>query len=327
MEPLYKFELLGLLVSLAVYNGLTLPFAFPMVLYAKLLNLPCSSLDDIRDGWGSLVKGLKLLLDWPGDDVEKVFLRSYVFSVDVFGNTLNVDMDKIKKSTAQQSEVDGHHDQAREGGGAMFTSSGNSTSLDNVEYSDQPENHAGTDEMETAAMSETTMVTNANREDYVRDYVNYLTNISVEPQYEAFAKGFFQCITPKSISLFQPSELKDLVEGVQIIDIDDLERVTKYAGGYDEEHPVIICFWHIVRSWPKGKVRQLLEFVTASDRLPVQGSARLEFEIQKNGEGDARLPTSSTCYGKLLLPAYNSEERLRAALETALEHSKGFGQP
>lgn len=37
LEPPYKFEMLGLLTSLAVYNGLTLPFSFPLALYRKLL--------------------------------------------------------------------------------------------------------------------------------------------------------------------------------------------------------------------------------------------------------------------------------------------------
>jgi len=56
LEPLYKFELLGLLTSLAVYNGLTLPFTFPRALYRKLLNLPVISLVHIEDGWPELTK-------------------------------------------------------------------------------------------------------------------------------------------------------------------------------------------------------------------------------------------------------------------------------
>lgn len=72
---------------------------------------------------------------------------------------------------------------------------------------------------------------------------------------------------------------------------------------------------------------RLLEFVTASDRLPIGGEARVNFIIQKNGEGDERLPTSLTCFGRLLLPEYEGEGRMERALELVVENAKGFGTP
>jgi hypothetical protein len=38
-----------------------------------------------------------------------------------------------------------------------------------------------------------------------------------------------------------------------------------------------------------------------------------------------RLPTSMTCFGKLLLPEYDSREKMKMKLDVALENSKGFG--
>ena len=94
---------------------------------------------------------------------------------------------------------------------------------------------------------------------------------------------------------------------------------------------------------------KLLEFVTASDRVPVNGIASIMFVIQKNGTGDTvrillsitipshifasetdndifqRLPTSLTCFGRLLLPEYSSRIVLEEKLDKALENSKGFG--
>lgn len=104
LEPLYKFELLGLLTSLAVYNGLTLPFTFPYALYRKLLNLPILGLVDIEDGWPELTKSLRILRDWPEDNVEDVFMRPFVFSVNVFGTTVDVDMDKARKTHFRRME-------------------------------------------------------------------------------------------------------------------------------------------------------------------------------------------------------------------------------
>ncbi len=76
-------------------------------------------------------------------------------------------------------------------------------------------------------------------------------------------------------------------------------------------------------------MRKLLEFVTASDRVPVGGVERLGFVVQRNGEGavGGRLPTSLTCFGRLLLPEYEGEGELRRALEMAVENSRGFGTP
>lgn len=40
-----------------------------------------------------------------------------------------------------------------------------------------------------------------------------------------------------------------------------------------------------------------------------------------------RLPTSMTCFGRLLLPEYSSREIMKQKLEKALENTKGFGSP
>ena len=92
LEPLYKFELLGLLASLAVYNGLTLPITFPTVLYRKLLGLQVTKLSDIEDGWPDLCKGLNNLLSWSDGSVEDVFVRSYVFGFETIGANISVDI-------------------------------------------------------------------------------------------------------------------------------------------------------------------------------------------------------------------------------------------
>lgn len=98
VEPIHKFELLGLLVGLAVYNGVTLPVTFPRILYKKLLGMEATSLDDIKDGWFSLASGLQELLDWNQGDVGDVFLRTYDFSYEAFGAVKNVNMLKAKET-------------------------------------------------------------------------------------------------------------------------------------------------------------------------------------------------------------------------------------
>jgi ubiquitin-protein ligase E3 A len=51
----------------------------------------------------------------------------------------------------------------------------------------------------------------------------------------------------------------------------------------------------------------------------------LAFIVQRNGGDSNRLPTASTCFNILLLPQYESEERLRERLLKAVDECAGFG--
>ena len=283
-EPLWKFELIGLIVSLAIYNGLTLPVTFPKALYRKLLGERVEELHHIADGWPDLANGLTTLLEWDEKDgtVEDVFTRTYEFSVEQFGQPVSREM---------------------------------SSSTRWPQFSDIKELPNTTD---------APLVTNENRNSYVSDYIQWLTDVSIQPQFEAFKSGFFTCLDRRSITLFDPEILQSVVEGIQEIDISDLRRYTRYVG-WDSSHKTVKDFWSVVKRYDFEQKRKLLEFVTASDRVPVGGMRNLQFVIQRNGVGDGHLPTSYTCYGTFLLPEYSSKEVLREKLAMALENSRGFG--
>ena len=320
LEPLHKFELLGLLTSLAIYNGLTLPITFPLTLYRKLLGMPVRSLDHIRDGWPELAKGLTGLLTWADGNVEDVFMRSYVFSAEALGSTLFVDMERIgrddawppvktdkgKRNTrstsfeAEQgiSDASTANDQARGSPGSSINGSDGWITLERpaISVDDLLDPKGGSTSGESSypilrprtnsVTSQASMVTNENREQYVMDYIFWLTDKSVRPQYEAFERGFFVCLDRKALSIFTPDALQSVVEGIQEIDVDALEQTARYENGYHADHRIIKEFWHVVRQFSPEKVRQLLEFVTASDRIPVNGIRSILFVIQRNGTSD-----------------------------------------
>lgn len=283
-EPLWKFQLIGMIVSLAVYNGLNLPVTFPKALYMKLLDEDVLELHHIADGWPDLANGLTTLLEWDEKNglIEDVFTRTYEFSVEQFGQPVSLEMGTETRSWPQFKD----------------------SNVTN--YTDAP------------------LVTNANRNGYVSDYIRWLTDVSIRPQFEAFKRGFFTCIDQRSISLFDPSTLQSVVEGVQEIDISEMRRAARYVG-WDALNRTVKDFWSIVRKFDLEQKKKLLEFVTASDRVPVGGMRNLQFTLQRNGVGDDHLPSSYTCFGILLLPEYSSKEVLRQNLTTALENSMGFG--
>jgi hypothetical protein len=289
LEPDWKFEMLGILFSLAVYNGITLPITFPLAFYDCLRttgNPYCKRvadydpLDYIKDGWPGLAESFQTLLSWRDGDVKDVFMREYVFSYEVFGQRVDQDLGQDLTETTTLLEQ---------------------------------------------SAEEPVLVTNKNRGQYVRDYVRALTYDSVAPQLTPFIKGFLTCINPKSLQLFTPSSLRHLIEGTQHISIPDLKRCAKYEDGYTVSHSNIRAFWELVEDYNQEDCRHLLEFVTASDRVPVTGYGSITFHIVKIAGAPEALPSSSTCFGKLYLPDYQDKEALGRKLGLAIRNSKGFG--
>ncbi|OAG37604.1 hypothetical protein AYO21_08212 [Fonsecaea monophora] len=346
-EPLYRFEALGILMSIAIYNGLTLPITMPLAFYRKLLGLKVKKLDHIVDGWPELARGLKALLDWSDGDVGDVIARTYEFSYELCGTTVTVDMQKIGRHdrwppTKSQMSKKGKEKskstsfelplepaltpppQPSPSLGANLPNGSILSRTSSIEVKGISTPLSIDSDMLENSGQEAALVTNANREQYVKDYILWLTHKSIEPQYEAFARGFYTCLDRTALSIFNPESLKSLIEGYPDIDIDELQMTTTYDE-YTPDHPTILDFWHIVRSMSTHQHRQLLEFVTASDRVPVNGMQSVTFIVQKNGEEDARLPSSSTCYGRLLLPQYSSRAVMEEKLTKAIENCVGFG--
>lgn len=306
LEPLYKFELLGLLMSIAVYNGLTLPINLPLAFYRKLLGLKVKHFDHIRDGWPELTQGLESLLSWTDGDVGDIFMRTYEFSFESFGSIETIDMQKVDRDApwptpAKFGPVDA-------GGGSTVWS--DVPHYFNPATASVPSSMAAeaTDVMPSPSVSgetlkssadsgyiqspivhaeEAALVTNENRNQFVKDYIFWLADKSIRPQFEAFARGFNTCLDRSALSVFTPEALKTVVEGIQTIDIEELENHARYEGGFGPDHRVIRDFWSVVRAYPQEKKARLLEFVTASDRVPVNGISSIMFVIQKNGVGDS----------------------------------------
>lgn len=170
-------------------------------------------------------------------------------------------------------------------------------------------------------------VTNETREQFVDDYVKWLTYRSVAPQLQAFTRGFHTCLHPASLAFFMPETLRALIEGSSHTISSSLLRSqsVQYDAPYSPTHPTIKDFWSIVEGYSQDELRRLLEFVTASERVPITGYESIKFEIIRVDGDTERLPTSSTCFGKLWLPQYGSKDKLREKLGVAIKNSEGFG--
>ncbi|KEQ74409.1 hypothetical protein M436DRAFT_44092, partial [Aureobasidium namibiae CBS 147.97] len=168
-------------------------------------------------------------------------------------------------------------------------------------------------------------VTNNNRQDFVSSYSRWVMDWSIRPQFNAFAKGFYSVMNLRPLTLLNADQFRTLVEGYNHLDIHALQKATTY-NHYTANSPVVRWFWEVVKAYPQEKQKQLLEFVTASSRVPVNGAESLVFVVERSDSETSALPGSSTCFGTLRLPEYESKEILASKLGIALEHSLGFGQ-
>ncbi|EFJ51258.1 hypothetical protein VOLCADRAFT_57484, partial [Volvox carteri f. nagariensis] len=253
LEMELEFELVGILIGLAIYNSHILEFQFPSVLYKKLMG---ATVADLRELAPEVASSLAKLLQMPPDLVDSLGL---VFQVDMevgFGEVEPVDLVP--------------------GGGEMAVSA-------------------------------------ANRRLYVDLYVRHLLQDSIAPQFNPFQRGFLRLCSGAALGWFSPSELELLVCGSRQLRLEELEGATQYDDGYTKDSEPVRWFWEVVHALPPASQKQLLFFVTGSDRVPIKGLAHLNppFVISRAGAHSDRLPSAHTCFNHLLLPHYISKEVLK----------------
>ncbi|KAL1897901.1 E3 ubiquitin-protein ligase tom1 [Sporothrix stenoceras] len=167
-------------------------------------------------------------------------------------------------------------------------------------------------------------VTEENKHDYVRLVVEHKLLASVKDQMGEFLKGFHDIIPAELISIFTEQELELLISGLPDIDIDDWRGNTEYHN-YSGSAPQIQWFWRAVRSFDKEERAKLLQFVTGTSKVPLNGFKELEgmngvnrFNIHRDYGQKDRLPSSHTCFNQLDLPEYESYDAMRSQLLKAI---------
>ena len=115
-----------------------------------------------------------------------------------------------------------------------------------------------------------------------------------------------------------------------MIDVKDWKQNTEYKGEYYENHIVIQWFWRLILSYNNEMRSRLLQFVTGTSRVPMNGFKELygsngpkKFTIEKWGTPD-NFPRAHTCFNRIDLPHYTSYEQLKEKVTGAVEGAEGF---
>ncbi|KAJ6664254.1 hypothetical protein lerEdw1_008473 [Lerista edwardsae] len=174
------------------------------------------------------------------------------------------------------------------------------------------------------------VVTNKNKQEYIYLVIQWRFVNRIRKQMAAFKEGFFELIPQDLIKIFDENELELLMCGLGDVDVNDWREHTKYKNGYSANHLVIQWFWKAVLMMDSEKRIRLLQFVTGTSRVPMNGFAELYgsngpqlFTIEYWGTPD-KLPRAHTCFNRLDLPSYESFEDLWDKLHLAIENAQGF---
>ncbi|EQC25918.1 hypothetical protein SDRG_16217 [Saprolegnia diclina VS20] len=173
-------------------------------------------------------------------------------------------------------------------------------------------------------------VTDANKDEYLNLLLKHYMFDSVQDHITALLKGIYDVIPRNLLSAFDYQELELLICGVPNIDVDDWERHAdvKYQ---DFDHPtrlekrVVEWFWIVVRDFTQEQRARLLQFVTGTSRVPVEGFKGLlsndgrvrRFGVQVVARGvppTGLYPKAHTCFNRIDVPLYDSKEELATYL-------------
>lgn len=136
-------------------------------------------------------------------------------------------------------------------------------------------------------------LTNDNKDEYISLVIQWRFVSRVQDQMNAFLEGFNALVPLNLIKIFDEHELELLMCGIQHIDVKDWKQNTLYKGDYHANHITVQWFWRVVLSFNNEMRARLLQFVTGTSRVPMNGFKELYgsngpqlFTIEKWGTTD-----------------------------------------
>jgi hypothetical protein len=166
------------------------------------------------------------------------------------------------------------------------------------------------------------------------DFARYLVSAAVRrgqsaTHLQAFLWGLSVSLPVELFALFTPRELENLFCGPATVDVGMLRKATQYGLGAAADAAHISYFWNVMESLEQEDLIRFLGFVAGRSRMPssIDGfRPPLTIEGPAGGKAaekpDDYFPRGQTCFVKLVLPAYSSEEILRNKLVTAIREAK-----
>lgn len=167
-----------------------------------------------------------------------------------------------------------------------------------------------------------------NRKQHTEAYVQWFFEERYAAQLSPLCEGFRAVLGGSELLrvLVDAAQLEQIVCGVEVpLDVAAVRRNADLRGWSREDDSYLESFWEVLGGLSDIERMRFVVFVSACGRTPPEGWQDFQLRVQKNGRGDARLPTAYTCFNLLLLPRYSSVDMLRSRLRASIQETEGFG--
>jgi len=125
------------------------------------------------------------------------------------------------------------------------------------------------------------------------------------------------------------------LNGKPFIDVEDWKQNSRYQGKYSAKHKSVKLFWKVMFTLSQEELSQFLQFSTGSQRVPIGGFETLQSnrgEVAKFCITPVQLDPKNknflkahTCFNRIDLPMFTSEDQIKEAFTYILQNNTGFG--
>jgi hypothetical protein len=163
-------------------------------------------------------------------------------------------------------------------------------------------------------------VTLDNCEQFIALAIEFRLN-EMRPYLDEISDGLWENFKTSPPKYIDWATLEYAACGERGISIESLKMVTTFIEVPEDQQQV---FWSVVEHFSNEQRSLLLKFVTGRPRLPVYLTNETFLKVDFTfGEAD-RMPTASTCFGRLHLPRYTTLEKARKLILLAIEYTGTF---
>ena len=171
-------------------------------------------------------------------------------------------------------------------------------------------------------------VTENNKWEYVNLLIQWKELYSVSKCLAPFLQGFHDFIPLQFLKEHNISheEIDLLLNGKKALNIEEIRAYTIYQGTkeFSEKNLIVIWLWQIFRELEDEEQRQLLQFFTGSERVPLDGyDPPLNITEGLDMMVDS-LPRAHTCFNQLVIPSYTSYSIMKDKIRFAIKNVEGF---
>jgi len=160
-----------------------------------------------------------------------------------------------------------------------------------------------------------------NKKDYVKQICEYRMTKQIRKQLKAFLKGFRMVVPQELISHLSTSELEIMISGESQIDLAEMKKHAAFRN-YSKDDQIVKWLWEVLEEFSQDQLTTFYYFVSGSTKVPFGGFKEHAVRIYHNSEKEG-LPIAHTCSYAIEIPPYDSKDKLREKLLTAIFDGAG----